>query len=178
MTTHLALPRTSAVLLVGLMITGILALPAVASDETAEPAKAQVEDQEQLGYPEQIERFFAGLAGDDYAETFEQLYSSNPWFKEEDLERVRQQFESLPELVGTLHHHELMSEQQVTDRFVYLWYVAHFDRSPLSFYFKFYQPDGVWRFYSFEYKDDLGQLARDMAVDEVKDEMKDRSEDD
>lgn len=171
MTTRLALPRTAAVLLVGLMITGTLALPAAASDETAEPA----EEPEQLTYQEQVDRFFAGLAGDDYGKTFEQLYSSNPWFKAEDLERVRQQFESLPELVGSLHHYELMSEQHVTDRFVYVWYVAHFDRSPFSLYFKFYKPDGVWRFYSFEYKDDLGQIARDLALDEVMEELEDGS---
>lgn len=161
MTTRIDLLRAFAILL----ITCALALPCAAQDE---PAETPAEDQEQLSYQEQVDRFFTGLAGDDYAETFEQLYSSNPWFKAEDLEQVRQQFESLPELVGTLHRHELMSEQHVTDRFVYLWYVGHFDRSPLSLYLKFYNPDGAWRLYSFEYKDDLGQLARDMAVDEVK----------
>lgn len=158
MTTRLDLPRALAVLLIACVLAPI---PSAAQDEPAE---------EQLTYQEQIDRFFAGLAEGEYGETFEQLYSGNPWIEQDDLDKVREQFTSLPDLVGTLHHHELMSEQHVTDRFVYVWYVAHFDRSPLSLYFKFYKPTDTWRFYSFEYKEDLGQVARDMALDEVMEE--------
>lgn len=175
MTTRPDLPCTFAALLLPCLIAGALALPAVAEEEpTAQDDSSEA--QEQLTYQEQIDRFFAGLAEGEYAETFVKLYAGNPWLEAEDLDKVRQQFDSLPEIVGTLHHHELMAEQHVTDRFVYLWYVAHFDRSPLSFYFKFYKPEGAWRFYSFEYKDDLGQVARDAALDEVMDELEDGSD--
>ncbi|MDA8018038.1 MAG: hypothetical protein MPN21_11380 [Thermoanaerobaculia bacterium] len=141
-----------------------LALPARAEEnqptETSTPPS--------LGYQEQVDRFFATLEDGDFGKAFDALYSGNPWIQPDDLSQIRRQFESLPELVGQLHHHELLSKQSVTDRFVYLWYVGHFDRSPVSLYFKFYRPQDAWRFYSFEYKEDLGKVAGEMAMRQMK----------
>lgn len=149
-----------------LVLVGVVA-PAAFADEAPmsdEPAAASP------GYQEQVDRFFTTVQKGEYGDAIETLYSGNSWFAKEDLPKIRQQFETIPEVIGELHNYELLSKQQVSDRFVFLWYVGSFDRSPVSLYFKFYKPKDSWRFYSFEYKEDLGQVARDLAIDELKQE--------
>ena len=158
-------PRFLVLLLVSLLVVAA-PFTAAARETSAETSTEPAE--ETLGYQEQVDRFFASLDAGEYGDAIEKLYSGNSWISEEDLAKIRGQFESIPEVIGELHHHELLSEQRVTDRFVFLWYVGSFDRSPVSLYFKFYKPGDSWRFYSFEYKEDLGQLAREMALRELK----------
>jgi hypothetical protein len=136
---------------------------AFATDGDAEAGETQPMETS-LGYQEQVQSFFTDLDQGEYGRAIETLYAGNPWMKAEDLAKVKAQFESLPGVLGELHSKEFLSEQKIGERYVFLWYVASFDRSPVSLYFKFYKPEGSWRFYSFEYKEDLSQIARDLAI--------------
>ena len=68
---------------------------------------------------------------------------------------------------GQLHGIGLLSEKVVAGRLAYLWYVARFDRTPVSFHFTFYKPADRWFTYSFQYREDLDDLAQESARREL-----------
>lgn len=154
--------------LLSFLVLALVALgptAALAEDAAADAATAS----EAPAYDAQIDQFFVKLESGEYAEAIAKLYGGNPWMESQqaNLETLKTQFADLKEALGELHGHELLSEQWISDRYVYRWYLVRFDRSPVSFYFKFYKPADEWRFYSFEYKEDLSQVARDMALREM-----------
>lgn len=154
-----------AILLPLLALTLVLG-PAVALAEDSPSAGEAASAQAASAYEAQIDQFFAQLGQGEYAEAIAKLYGGNPWMESQEasLETLKTQFAALKDAVGEFHGHELLSEQWISDRYVYRWYLVRFDRSPVSFYFKFYKPADEWRFYSFEYKEDLSQVAKDMAL--------------
>lgn len=118
-----------------------------------------------LSYQEQVKMFFDKIDRGQFKEALEELYSRNPWASQlqDQLNKLKGQFITLPDMAGAVHSHDLLIEQDLSDRYVLLWYVVSFDRAPLSFRFVFYKPKDSWVIYYFEYQDDLQALAKDMA---------------
>ena len=112
-----------------------------------------------------VEEFFAKVAIGEYKESIEFLYADNPWAAKiaDQIDALKDKFVALPDVVGTYIAHDKVIEQKVSGRFVYLWYMVSFDRQPLSFHFTFYRPAEEWLVYSFEYRDDVKNLAEELA---------------
>lgn len=121
--------------------------------------------EEPLSYEAQVERFFAHVEDGDYRQAVEDFFGTHPWAAtmRDELSALKAQFSSLPELAGEPRGWDLVVEQRFADSFVLLHYIVKFDRSPISLYFTFYRPEDTWQAYSFEYKEDLKEMAAEMA---------------
>lgn len=122
-------------------------------------------DPEGPDVPERYEvlvgEFFDRIEANEYRGAIDEIFKTNPWMRNaaDEINQLKAQFASLPDIAGELHGHELIGEQHFADSFVYLYYIVEYDRTPFSFYFTFYRPAGTWRLYSFEYREDLSDLA-------------------
>ena len=122
-----------------------------------------------LTYEEQADAFFALVAEGEYTKAIDQLYQRNPWNTaiQDQISSLKVQFTALPDLVGEFHGRDLLVEEMLAGRFVYRRYLVSYDRQPVSFHFTFYRPDDEWFIYSFEYKDDVAALAKELAAEKL-----------
>ncbi len=116
-------------------------------------------------YTVQLDEFFATIQEGKYAEALGALYGRNPWHQAmtDQLNALKGQFSTLPDLVGELRGSDLIVERRLGGMFVYRWYLVAYDRQPVSFHFTFYKPGDSWFIYSFEYQDDIKDLVQDLA---------------
>ncbi len=116
------------------------------------PARAQ-----EAAYADIVDRFFALVQAGQTDEAVEFLYSSNPWMQRaaDAVEQVRAQLKGLPTLVGQLQGFELLQTKTLGTRFVYLSYMALYDRQPIRFIFEFYRPAEEWMTFGFSFDQDL-----------------------
>lgn len=143
-----------------LLIAFLATVPAGGQDSTESNS-----DQQPLDYSEQAERFIDLLEKAEYREAVETFFANNPWMlaQPDQLNSLKTQMTGLPDLVGELHGSDLVVEQSFGDSFVYLQYIANFERSPVSFHLSFYRPKDRWIAYSMEYQEDLLALAKELA---------------
>lgn len=113
-----------------------------------------------------VEKFVAMVKAGQVEEAVDYLYGSNPWMsrKSDAVQNVRSRLASIGQMVGSLKNHEKLQEIRAGSRFVYLSYLAAYDRQPIRFEFEFYKPADTWIIYSFSFDDkldeDLEKLAR------------------
>jgi hypothetical protein len=143
-----------------LVLGSCLATPGLATDEAASPPP---------GYEDHLREFFTKVERGELAEAVDQLYQSNPWSEnaKDKITQVKHQFATLPGLMGDYYGAELVIEHWISDRFVYFWYLARFDREPLSFHFTFYRPKDRWMLYSFEFVSEVQNLAKELGRAEL-----------
>lgn len=143
--------RTFSVVLLSLLLLSPVPLAAADTEEAAAPEQYRVHLQE----------FFGRVEKGEYREAIEAIFGTNPWMEKaaDQVANLKTQFSGLPDLAGELHGYDLIGEQHFSDSFVYLYYIVEYDRTPISFHFTFYKPTDTWRLYTFEYKEDLGELA-------------------
>lgn len=112
-------------------------------------------------YQQTISKFFELLKQDKTVEAVDFLYSGNPWVakKADAVQNVKDQINSLPNLVGKLHNLELLEEKVVGNRIATVLYLAAYDRQPMRFVFQFYRPQEAWVIYSFSFDYDLDEAA-------------------
>lgn len=125
----------------------------------------QEPDSSDNAYLQRIERFFSKIDSGKYEDAINFIYSGNPWIadKYEDIENVKKQFISLPDLVGTYANHTLLVDEKIAGRYVYLYYFVAFDRQPVSFVFEFYKPEEKWMIFSFTFADDVDTWVEERA---------------
>lgn len=113
-----------------------------------------------------IEKFVAMVEAGQVEKAVDFLYGSNPWMsrKSDAVQNVRSRLASIGQMVGSLKNHEKLQEIRAGSRFVYLSYLAAYDRQPIRFEFEFYKPADTWIIYSFSFDDkldeDIEKLAR------------------
>jgi hypothetical protein len=108
-------------------------------------------------YHQRIERFFTLLQEGKSAEAVDFLYADNPWMsKSQDaVMNVKNQLASAEPLLGKLRGHDLLQERMLAERFVYLSYLAAYERQPIRFVFEYYRPESEWRIFGFSLDDTL-----------------------
>jgi hypothetical protein len=134
----------------------------------ASPVAAQ-----DASYRKTVETFFTLIEAGKSDEAVEFLYSSNPWMARsaDAVAQVRTRLKELPSVVGTLRNRELLQERVVGSRFVYLSYLAAYERQPIRFVFQFYRPEAEWMTFGFSFDDKLDDdveaaAARDLSTPE------------
>lgn len=118
-----------------------------------------------LSYQEQVDAFFARLAAGETGEAIDDLYAGHPQMAElgDQVGQLREQFAGLPTRVGAYLGGERLAEERISDRFVYLWYLAYFENQPLQFHFSFYRPKERWTVFQLAYDEALTTLAKERA---------------
>jgi len=101
--------------------------------------------------------FFQELATKGAVDAVDNLYATNRWISSQSdaVINLKNQLGGVGNLVGDYYGVERIAEFQVGTRFVYLSYMALYDRQPLRFIFEFYKPKDRWRVYSFSFDDKL-----------------------
>jgi hypothetical protein len=122
-----------------------------------------------LSYQEQVDAFFARLAAGETGEAIDDLYAGHPQMAElgDQVGQLREQFAGLSTRVGAYLGSERLAEERISDRFVYLWYLAYFENQPLQFHFSFYRPKDRWTVFQLAYDEALTVLARERAKERL-----------
>jgi hypothetical protein len=154
--------RTITSALCGTILLGLAgAAPLPAQEEGAEPPPRSWE--------EAIDGFFARVAAGEAEQAVDQLYAGYPFLSAvaDQVAQLKTSFAGLSEAVGEFHGQERLAVQPLSDRFVYVWYLAFFDRQPLQFHFSFYKPADRWQIYQFSYDQGVADVARELARRQV-----------
>jgi hypothetical protein len=116
-----------------------------------------------LSYQEQVDAFFARLAAGETGEAIDDLYAGHPQMEAlaDQVGQLREQLTGLSERVGAYLGSERLAEEPVSERFVYLWYLAYFENQPLQFHFSFYRPKDRWTVFQLAYDEALTTLAKE-----------------
>lgn len=116
-----------------------------------------------------VEKFMAMVKAGQVEEAVDFLYGSNPWMsrKSDAVQNVRSRLASINQMVGNLKNHEKLQELRAGSRFVYLSYLAAYDRQPIRFEFEFYRPADAWIIYSFSFDDKLDEDIEKLARQQV-----------
>ncbi len=156
----------------GLRLLAIAAmiLPIITVGLTAQDSGGKTEP-----YNETIDKFFALIKDGDYGGAIDYIYAGNPWFsvKSDDIQQLRSQFVGLSGLVGAYISHELLVEEKIGGKLVFLNYFVAMERQPMSFRFMFYKPQDTWLIQSFEYSDDIDEWIEEMAKARLLDDDED-----
>lgn len=126
---------------------------------------ASISKGSQGDYQNRVDSFFAHIKDGKYKEAVDFIYSDNPRMsvKSDDIQKVKNQFTGLPDLVGSYLGHELLYKKVAADRFVHLHYFVVYERQPVSFKFEFYRPKNEWIIYSFAYDFNFDELLEEKA---------------
>jgi len=116
-----------------------------------------------------VDRFFELVQDGETDDAVAFLYSSNPWMARsaDAVEQVRSRLGDLPGVVGQLRHRELLQRKELGTRFVYLSYLAAYDRQPIRFIFEFYKADEAWMTFGFSFDQDLDDDVEGRARQEL-----------
>ena len=128
-------------------------------------AAQEPEAQPALSYQEQVDAFFAHVAAGEAGEAIDGLYAGHPQMAElgDQIVQLREQFTGLSTRVGAYLGSERLAEERISERFVYLWYLAYFENQPLQFHFSFYRPKERWTVFQLAYDEALTTLAKERA---------------
>src|SRR6056297_1344890 len=93
-------------------------------------------------YQAQIDSFFSLLEAGKLTDAVQEIYSTNPWMKNktEDIKQVSQRLDKFSQVIGDYCGAEHLVETKIKDRFVYVVYLALYERQPLRMNFAFYRP--------------------------------------
>lgn len=148
-----------------MLVACAAALVGATAGERTAAAQETEEAPPALSYQEQVDAFFAHVAEGETREAVDGLYAGHPQMEElaDQVGQLREQFAGLSDRVGAYLGSELLAEERISDRFVYLWYLAYFENQPLQFHFSFYRPKERWTVFQLAYDEALTTLARERA---------------
>jgi hypothetical protein len=149
--------RKLVALVCGMISLGLAAPVPVAAQEEAAPAA--------VSWETAIDGFFARLAAGEAEKAVDQLYEGYPYLSTiaDQVNQLKTNFASLTEAVGEFRGQQRLAVERLSDRFVYVWYLAYFDRQPIQFHFSFYKPKDRWQIYQFSYDQSVTAVAQEMA---------------
>lgn len=145
----------------GMIVLGLAVVaPASAQEAEAPPAVVSWNTWE-----EAVDGFFTRLAAGEPEEAVGQLYAGYPWMESlgDQVSQLKTRFAGLSEAVGGYVGQERLAVQPLSDRFVYVWHVAFYERQPLQFHFSFYKPGDRWVVHQFAYDEGVTEIARELA---------------
>ncbi len=110
-----------------------------------------------------IDRFFSSYQTQP-EKAVRNLYATNPWANkaQKDIDHVVEVINSLPASMGNYHGNQLIDKKKLGNSFVKYIYLVKYDRQPIVFYFKLYQPDKKWMIYEFSLNDKI-----DIVLDKI-----------
>ena len=116
-------------------------------------------------YHDRIDNFFLMLIKGQDVEAVDYIYTGNPWLSKasDAVKNVKNQIVSMKNLVGGLKNYVKLQEITVGGRFVYLNYMAAYERQPIRFEFEFYKPQEQWMVFSFSFDDKLDVQIQENA---------------
>lgn len=144
-------------LVCGILVSGLaLPVPAAAQEEAVPSA---------VSWEAAIDGFFAQVAAGEAEKAVDQLYEGYPYLSTiaDQVNQLKTNFANLSKAVGEFRGQQRMAVQPLSDRFVYVWYLAYFDRQPIQFHFSFYKPKDRWQIYQFSYDQGVTGVAQEMA---------------
>lgn len=111
-------------------------------------------------YQKEIDKFFELYKKDKIEEAVNSIYSSNEYVSAipDQVRNVKTQLNALKGIVGQVHHIGKLDTYYVGDAFVYVTYLATYDRQPVRYEFQFFKVNSGWRIYSFSFDDDLSEI--------------------
>lgn len=111
-------------------------------------------------YQQQINNFFELYKKDKIDEAVDSIYSSNEYVSAipDKIKNVKTQLNALKGMVGKVHHIRQLDTYLVGESFVYVTYLATYDRQPVRYEFQFFKVKDGWRIYSFSFDDDLSEI--------------------
>lgn len=111
-------------------------------------------------YQQEINKFFELYKQDKIDEAVDSIYSSNQYVSSipDQIKNVKTQLNALKGLVGQIHHIGHLDTFLVGESFVYVTYLATYDRQPVRYEFQFFKVKDGWRIYSFSFDDDLSEI--------------------
>lgn len=135
----------------------------------AQDAAAAAPESSWQTWEEAIDGFFARLEAGEAEKAVDHLYEGYPYLSAVagQVAELKSNFAGLSDAVGELHGQQRVAVQPLSDRFVYVWYLAFFDRQPIQFHFSFYKPADRWQIYQFSYDQGVADVAREMARRQV-----------
>ncbi|HUF78350.1 MAG TPA: hypothetical protein VMR44_05480 [Thermoanaerobaculia bacterium] len=145
--------------------TAVACAAALLGVSGAAVAQEAAEARPALSYQEQVDAFFARLAAGESGEAIDDLYAGHPQMEAlaDQVGLLREQLTGLSERVGAHLGSERLAEERISERFVYLWYLAYFENQPLQFHFSFYRPKDRWTVFQLAYDEALTTLAKERA---------------
>lgn len=150
-----------AALVCGMIVLGLAApAPVFAQDEEAPPVEPSW-----TTWEEAVGGFFARLEAGEPQEAVRQLYAGYPWMDSlgDQVTELENQLAELTEALDGYVGQERIAVQPISDRFVYVWYLAFYQRQPLQFHFSFYKPQDRWHIHQFSYDQGMVEIARELA---------------
>lgn len=147
---------TTSILAMGTLLLGLAGPARLAAQDEAPPP---------VPWEKAVDAFFARLAAGEPGEAVDGLYAGSPTLASlgDQVSELKSRFVGLPDAVGEYLGHERVAVQPVSDRFVYAWHLAFYERQPLQFHFSFYKPKDRWVIYQFAYDQGVVEMAREMA---------------
>ena len=111
-------------------------------------------------YQQEINKFFELYKKDKIEEAVDSIYSTNEYVTAipDQIKNVKTQLNALKGLVGQVHHIGKLDTFLVGESFVYVTYLATYDRQPVRYEFQFFKVKDGWRIYSFAFDDDLSEI--------------------
>lgn len=111
-------------------------------------------------YQQEIDKFFKLYQAGKITEAIDSVYSTNEYVSAipDQIKNVKTQLSALEGLVGQVHHISKLDTFLVGDAFVYVTYLATYDRQPVRYEFQFFKVKEGWRIYSFSFDDDLSEI--------------------
>lgn len=161
--------RWTWILVCVLTVAGLAGASPAFAQEEAETPVASAPAGPPIPWQEQIDTFFDRVEAGEPVEAIDTLYADNPWVTSvsDQLATLKTQFGGLSDLVGGYLGNERLAVRQVSERFVYVWYMGFYEHQPLQFHFSFYRPDDRWLLYQLSYEEGVVALAQDLARREL-----------
>lgn len=93
------------------------------------------------------------------------VFSTNEYLNQnqEGLTNIKNQLNSLLQLVGDYHGHELITNKQMGDSFMLYNVMVKYSRQPIQFTFILYRPGTTWHFQNFMYDPNLDDVLEEMS---------------
>lgn len=153
--------RKIAALVCGMIVLGLAAsAPLSAQDEEAPPAEPSW-----TTWEEAIDGFFVRLEAGEPEEAVSHLYAGYPFMDAlgDQVMELENQLAELTEALDGYVGQQRIAVQPISDRFVYVWYLAFYQRQPLQFHFSFYKPQDRWVIHQFSYDQGMVEIARELT---------------
>lgn len=112
-----------------------------------------------------LEKFFTiyETSGPNAAVNY--VFSTNEYLNQnqEALTNIKNQLNSLLQLVGDYHGYEFISNKQMGDSFMLYNIMVKYARQPIQFTFILYRPATSWHFQNFMYDPNLDDVLEEMS---------------
>jgi len=114
-------------------------------------------------------KFFELVEHKKPGEAVDYVFGTNPWLEKvpDQVAAVRTQFSGLEALVGQYIDHEILIDTEISSRYVYVYFLAAYERQPIKVEFHFYRPKDKWVLLNFYFNADISADVRAFAAKDL-----------